>query len=301
MKQLRLTIGALIVGSACMIGDGSLAFAADSGMKPTQQDVIDGAPVAKDLPDSPTIDRIRKDGFLIFGGDSSTPLFSQLNPATGKLEGFEAGLAYMFAKYVLGTPDIKVVAVNSANREALLQNGTVEFVASGYAITEQRAKTVNFAGPYLMTGDGILVAKSNTTIHSVDDLNGKTVATNPGVGENNILAAAPKAKVIAFDTGTELIHAVIQGRVDAMVLNVPTLLSAASKYKKQVKVVGDKPFTTLAMGFGLPKSDPALKSIVNDWLATIEKSGDYAKLWQATVGDLAPVPEAPKIGSVPGS
>jgi glutamate transport system substrate-binding protein len=267
----------------------------------TQESVIASAPVAGSLPASPTIDTIRKDGNLLYGSSSDSPLFSQFDPVTGNYEGFEAGLAYMFAKYVLGKPSIHFVAVTAANREALLQNGTVEFVANGYSITPQRAKVVAFAGPYLITGDGILVAKSNTTIHTVQDLNGKTVATNPGVGENDVLAAAPKAKVITFDTGTELIQAVIQGRADAMTLNVPTLLSAEYKYKTKVKIVGTEPFTKLAFGIGLPRSDPALKTIVDDWLQKIEADGEYARLWQATIGDFAPVPAAPKIGSVPGS
>ena len=278
-----------------------LASTSAGAAKLTQQQVIHEAPVAKSLPDTPTIRQIKKDGYLIFGGSSDTPLFSQFNPVSGDYEGFEAGLAYMFAKYVLGKPTIHYVAVTAANREALLQNGTVQFVANGYSITPRRAELVDFAGPYLMTGDGILVAKSNESIRSVSDLNGKTVATNPGVGENNVLAAAPKAKVITFDTGTELIQAVIQGRADAMVLNVPTLLSAESKYKSKVKVVGDKPFTTLAFGIGLPKSDAQFKAVVNDWLKKIEDDGEYAKLWTAMIGDFAPVPNPPKIGSVPGS
>lgn len=304
----RSLIGGLlaIATMAALAGCSNAAPTAGGSASPaaaalTQDSVIAAAPVGKDLPSSPTLTAIKNAGSLKYGGNADSPLFSQLNPATGKYEGFEAGLAYMFAKYVLGKPDISFTAVDPANREALIQNGTVQFVEATYAITPQRAELVNFAGPTYNSGDGILVLSSNNTIKSVSDLNGKTVATTPGVGVNDVEKAAPQAKVTTFSTPAELVDAVLQGRVDAMTLNMPSLLAAVSQNKGKVKIVSSTPFTHLSFGIGLPKTDPTLKTVVNKWLVTIEKDGEYAKLWKATVGNLAPVPTPPAIGSAAGS
>lgn len=280
---------------------GTSSTSAPASTQLTQASVIAAAPVASSLPSSPTITAIKNQGSLKYGGNADSPLFSQLNPATGKYEGFEAGLAYMFAKYVLGKPDISFTAVDPANREALIENGTVQFVEATYAITPARAKLVNFAGPTYDSGDGILVLASNTSVKSVSDLNGKTVATTPGVGVHDIETAAPKAHVITFSTPAELVQAVLQGRATAMTLNMPSVLAAVAQNKGKVRIVSSTPFTHLAFGIGLPKSDPVLKTIVNKWLVTIEQDGEYAKLWKATVGDLAPVPTPPAIGSAAGS
>ncbi|HET7724445.1 MAG TPA: hypothetical protein VFK68_07380, partial [Propionibacteriaceae bacterium] len=62
------------------------------------------------------------------------------------------------------------------------------------------------------------------------------------------------------------------------------------------------PFTTDPYGVGVNKDDPTAKAFVNAFLQKIFDSGDWLKLWKATVGvyvDAAPTP--PKIGSVPGS
>ena len=268
----------------------------------TQQEIIERAPVADSVAeDSPTIQRIKDSGVMIWGGDSRSPLFSQLNPSTGGYEGFEAGLAYMLAKYITGEPKLENVQATSASREALLQNGTVQVVIMGYSITPERAEKVNFAGPYLRTGDGIMVRADNKDIKTVDDLNGKKVATNPGVGEKHVLDHAPNATTLPFDSGTEGIQALLQGRADAFVLNMPSLISAASQYPDKVKIVDPKPFTELNFGIGLPKEDPAFKKFVNEWLTEIEKEGLWKDLWDATAGAVQKAPEPPKIGNVPGA
>lgn len=267
----------------------------------TQDQVVAKAPVADSLPDSPTITAIREKKTLNYGGSPDRALFSQFDPATNSYQGFEAGLAYMFSRYVLGEPSISFTAATTVNREALLQNGTVQFVASGYSVTPQRAELVDFAGPYLESGTAIGLSASNKTIKSLTDLNGKTVGTLAGLTETSVLQAIPKAKVITFDSPAELVNVLLQGRVDAIGLDLPSLLGAVAKNKGKMKLYSPKPINTLYFGIGTPKSDPAFKKIVNDWLRKIEKDGSYAKLWEATVGDYAPVPTPPEIGSVPGS
>jgi len=267
----------------------------------TQQQVIDEAPVADSLPDSPTLDAIRKAGTLQFGGSQDRPLFSQFNPATNTYEGFESGLAYAFAKYVLGKPEVAFTEVTPVNREALLQNGTVQFIVGGYSVTPQRAELVAFAGPYMESGTGVGILADNKELTSVADLDGKTIATFAGLTESAVIKAVPKAHVITFATTNELVSAIKHGRADAMALDMPSLLGAIANNKGTVKALSDEPITSLYFGFGLPKTDPVYKQVVNDWLEKIEKSGLYEKLWKATVGDIAPVPTPPQIGSVPGS
>ena len=109
----------------------------------------------------------------------------------------------MLAHYITGKTDVKALTkltITSVDtRETLLQNNTVDAVFATYSITPERAQKVAFAGPYYQSGDSIMVKKDNDAIKTVDDLNGKTVAT-----ESNSTAAlavkkvAPKAKVLLF-------------------------------------------------------------------------------------------------------
>jgi glutamate transport system substrate-binding protein len=291
--------------SAC--GDGAakgLPPAPGSGVSDDYQKIIDAAPVASaaQIPAGSLMAKIKARGTLIVGGTDTAALFSLKDPISGSTRGFDAGLAAMLAKYIIGKPSVKLTQVTVNTREALLQNGTVDAVFATYTITPERAKKVAFAGPYYSSGDAILVKKGDRSISQVSDLNGKTVCTeSSSVAATDIKKAAPKAKVILFEQNTQCVQAVEDGRADAYVLDQGILLGDAYRDHK-VTVVG-QPFTSEPYGIGLPRKAPEMKTFVDDWLKLIETNGTWAKLWKATIGTAATgaVPSPPPIGSASGS
>jgi glutamate transport system substrate-binding protein len=307
-----------LVAATLAVAAMALAGCADSGSAPPpalpgQADtsgydqVIAGSPVADPASITPGswADKIKQRGKLVRGGTDSGPLFSLKDPATGKVTGFDAGLAAMLAHYITGqTGDntVDLVATTVDTRETLIQNGTVDAVFATYTITPARAQKVAFAGPYYNSGDAIMVKADDDTIKTVNDLNGKTVAT-----EANSTAAlalqkyAPQANVLLFQEDAQCVAAVQQGRAAAYVLDQSILLSDAST-NPAVKVVGE-PFTQEPYGIGLPHDDVSAKQFVNGWLEKIYADGSWAKLWQATVGTVVKgdPPATPKLGSVQGS
>ncbi|MGF1426752.1 glutamate ABC transporter substrate-binding protein [Kitasatospora sp. LaBMicrA B282] len=301
-SALALTLSLAACGSSGSLpapkGSGSTAGA------PTFQSVLDAAPVApaSAIPAGSPMAKIKDRGTLNVGGTDTSALFSLKDPVTGKLTGFDAGLAQMLAKYITGKPNENLVLVTADTRETLLQNGTVDTVFATYTITPARAQKVAFAGPYYSSGDAILVAKNNTSITTVADLAGKNVCTeSSSTAANDLKQYAPSAKVMLFQTNAECQQAVEQGRADAYVLDQALLLGDQFR-DPQVKVVG-QPFTTEPYGIGVPLNSPDVKAFVNDWLKQIESDGEWAKLWQATIGTVLPgtPPAPPVIGSAQGS
>lgn len=270
--------------------------------------IITSAPVAS----SSTVNantwakKMKSQGYLRVGGTDSGPLFSIKDVDTGELTGFDAGISQMLAHYITGKTDVKALTkltlTSVDTRETMLQNNTVDAVLATYSITPERAQKVAFAGPYYQSGDAILVKKGNDSIKGVKDLNGKNVAT-----ESNSTAAlaikkfAPKAKVTLFKDDAQCVAAVQQGRADAYVLDQAILLGDAQTNPSVELLPGD-PFTVDPYGVGLNKSTDA-KQFVDAFLKKIYASGDWAKLWKATIGTVisGDAPEPPKIGSVDGS
>jgi len=269
--------------------------------------IITSAPVAAsgDVAKNAWAKKIKSQGFLKVGGTDSGPLFSIKDINSGELTGFDAGLSQMLAHYITGKTDVKnltkLTITSVDTRETLLQNNTVDAVFATYSITPERAQKVNFAGPYYRSGDAIMVKKDNNSVKTIKDLNGLKVAT-----ESNSTAAlavkklAPKAKILLFKEDAQCVAAVQQGRADAYVLDQGILLGDAQS-NPAVKVIG-QPFTLDPYGIGLNKNNDA-KPFVNAFLQKIEASGDWAKLWKATIGTVikGSAPQPPKIGSVPGS
>ncbi len=290
--------------TACSSGSSSLpAPGGSAGSGDAYQQAIDNAPIATDIPAGSLMATIKARGQLVEGGTDTAAVFSLTDPMTGKTTGFDAGLAAMLAKYIIGKPSVKLTQVQVASREALLQNGAVDTVIATYTITPDRSKKVAFAGPYYSSGDAILVTKGDTAITKAADLDGKTVCTETAsTAAGDIKQFAPSAKLVLFDTNAECVQAVEQGRADAYVLDQALLLGDVYREPDKVKVVGE-PFTTEPYGIGLPLNHPEMKAFVNDWLTKIEADGEWAKLWQATVGQAlhGAAPTPPAIGSVPGS
>lgn len=270
--------------------------------------IITSAPVAdsSDVDANAWAKKIKAQGYLKVGGTDSGPLFSIKDLDSGELTGFDAGLSQMLAHYITGKTDVKALTkltITSVDtRETLLQNNTVDTVFATYSITPERAQKVAFAGPYYQSGDSIMVKKDNDAIKTVDDLNGKTVAT-----ESNSTAAlavkkvAPKAKVLLFKEDAQCVAAVQQGRADAYVLDQGILLGDAQS-NPNVKVLGGDPFTVDPYGVGLNKKTDG-KAFVNAFLQKIYASGDWAKLWKATIGTVVAgdAPKPPTLGSADGS
>jgi glutamate transport system substrate-binding protein len=241
--------------------------------------------------------KIKASGTLVVGGVQTAPLFSLLDPSTGKVSGFDAGIGQLLAKYITGKDSTKLVNVTADTREALLENHSVDVVVATYTITPAREKLVRFAGPYFEDGLGIAVRKGATDITSPADLAGKTVVTESGSTiPAAVKAVAPTAKIQLFDTDDECVEALEQGRADAYVLDQGVLAGDALT-NPGIKVLSAA-FDTQPLGIGVPLDEPQLQTFVNSWLQQIEADGTWSKLWKATIGTAipGPTPVPPKVG-----
>lgn len=245
--------------------------------------------------------RIKDAGSFRLGGVQTSTLFAQLDETDGKLRGFDAGLAQLLVRYILGDESkYDFTQVTSSTRESVLQNDQVDAVFATYSITDDRKKAISFAGPYYTSQQGILVAASNSDINSVDDLADKNVAVQSGsTGPQIVAELAPKAVTQEFTTDEEARTALEQGRVDAYVIDVTMQLSSIAKNPGKYRLAGEAFGPTDAYGIGLPLDSDGV-AFVNAWLKAIEDDGTWGKLWKVCIGDrtaVASVPKPPAIGA----
>lgn len=244
--------------------------------------------------------KVKSTGKLKVGGTKTSYLFSQLDEADGSIRGFDAGLSEMLARYITGDEaNYEVTQVDSSTRESVLQSGQVDAVFATYSITDDRKKVISFAGPYYTSQQGILVSARNSDIKGVDDLAGKTVATQSGSTGPQILEEfAPEAEVQEFDNDTEARTALEQGRVDAYVTDYTLLLNALAKNVDTYAIAGEPFGPKDNYGIGLPLDSDGVE-FVNDFLRKVIDDGKWNTLWKLTLGDrtgVSEVPASPTIG-----
>jgi len=287
MRKSRILTGvgiaavALIALTGCNSGSPTSPGSTGEGVSPTSDKPL--FEVAKDvkLDGSPTFDRITKNGKITIGVKEDQPGLGYKDATTGKRTGFDIDIArWVAASLGYGEDKIEFKAIPSANREQAIVNGDVDYYVGTYSITDKRKAVIDFAGPYFVTGQGLLVRKSDDTIKSEKDLAGKTVCSATGSTPlQNIQANFPDTKTVGLDVYSACVEQLINKQVDAVTTDQAILIGYAAQDPDELKVVGE-PFTTEKYGVGLAKGDTAFQTFVNTmftdggdtWKAIFEKN-----------------------------
>ncbi|MCZ7420257.1 MULTISPECIES: glutamate ABC transporter substrate-binding protein [unclassified Micromonospora] len=209
-------------------------------------------------------------------------------------EGFDIEIAKIIAKG-LGVEEsgIEWKTTVSANREPFIEQGTVDLVVATYTINDERKQKVNFAGPYYIAGQDLLV-KSDSTLTGPDQLAGKTVCSVTGsTPAKRITENYPDAKLQQFDAYSKCLPLLENGQVDAVTTDDIILAgyAAQDQYAGKFKVVGQT-FSDEPYGIGLKKDDTDGCEKVNEILKAAAEDGSYKAAWDATLGKSGtPAPE----------
>lgn len=225
-----------------------------------------------------------------------------LKEPDGTFSGFDVDVATYVAKELGYNADqIEFVETKSADRENALKRGDVKFIAATYSINDERKKSVDFAGPYLLAHQDLLV-KSDSDISEATDLNGKNLCSVTGStsAENVKNDFAPKANLKENSGYSECISSLQSGAVDALTTDDSILAGFASQeqYKGQFKLAGLK-LSNENYGIGVQKGDTETLNKIN---AALEKMVS-SKAWDKAVKDnFGPAnyknEPAPKIGVI---
>ncbi|MEU9269462.1 glutamate ABC transporter substrate-binding protein [Streptomyces sp. NPDC048251] len=225
-----------------------------------------------------------------------------LKKPDGSFAGFDVDVATYVAKQLGYEPDqIEFVETKSADRENALARGDVKFIAATYSINDERKQKVDFAGPYLLAHQDLLV-KSDSKIAKGDDLNGKNLCSVTGStsAQNVQKSIAPKANLKEVSSYSECIAGLQNGSVDAVTTDDSILAGFASQeqYKGKFKLAGLK-LSNENYGVGVKKGDSATVDKINKALEQMVSDGAWQKAVDANFGPAGYKNEpAPKIGVI---
>ena len=238
------------------------------------------------------VDKAKNDKKLTIGIKTDQPGLG-LQGANG-YSGFDVDVANYIAKK-LGADKVEFKKTTSDVREQYIQQGDVDLVIATYSINDERKKKVSFAGPYLITGQDILVRANDTSINSVDDLKEKKVCG--ASGSNSPARLAEKfggSSDVANDWGKKHLNLLNgygaclplleNGTVDAVSTDATILAGFAKDSPGKFKLV-NKPFSTEKYGIGLKLDDKTSRDAINDALEEMFKDGSWAKAINANFGE----------------
>ena len=286
---MRLTKG-LMISAIALASALTLSGCTDSAETP------EAAPVEEtvEFEAGTTMAKLNEAGEITIGTKFDQPLFGLKGP-DGQPVGFDVEMGKLIAaKLGIAADKITWTETVSANREPFLQNGQVDLVVATYTINDTRKEVVDFAGPYYLAGQDLLVLAGNPDkIAGPEDLAGKPVCTVSGsTSEKNI--AAYTDNVIATDTYSNCLGPLRSGEVVAVTTDNVILAGLADQNAGEFEVV-DAPFTEEPYGIGLKKDDTEFRTFVNDVLEEAFEDGTWAKAWESTAGTVLETPEPPAV------
>jgi glutamate transport system substrate-binding protein len=280
MRSVRL-------GSLALAAALSMSLAACGG--DDEPDVA--APVeedaAEEFPEGSVMAELANAGEVTVGTKFDQPLFG-LKGLSGEPEGFDIEVAKIIAaKLGIQPEDVNFVETVSANREPFLEQEKVDYVVATYTINEERDKVVDFAGPYFLAGQDILVKKGNPLgIEGPEDLAGKKVCSVSGsTPASKIAEDYPEAELVLFDAYTKCRDALQNDQVDAVTTDNVILSGYVEAAPDEFELVGE-PFTDEPYGIGVPEGQEEFCEFINETLQEAAESGALQDAFGATAGEV---------------
>lgn len=221
------------------------------------------------------------------------PYFEDDDPTNGK--GFESAVAYAIADelgFAKEEVQWKVVPFNSSYAPGPKK---FDFDVNQISITPARQKRVDFSRPYFKAPQAVVAKASSKAAGatSLADLQGAKVGVQIGTTSLDAVTASikPSSQPQVFDTSNDVVTAIKQDKVDAVVVDLPTAFYLTGAELENAKIVGQ---------FASPGGDPwgallakdsELTPCVDAAIERLEASGELAKLNERWLGGQAGAPE----------
>jgi polar amino acid transport system substrate-binding protein len=158
---------------------------------------------------------------------------------------------------------------------AAVQSGKADIAMAGITVTEERQMTVNFTDPYTTATQMIIVAE-DSDITSPDDLTGRTIGVQLGTTGDIYADDIEDATVERYNKGFEAVQALMQGKIDAVIIDGEPAKVFVSQ-NEGIKLV-DEAFTEEEYAIAIAKDNDELLEKVNTALNELKEDGEFQKV-----------------------
>ena len=203
------------------------------------------------------------------GTEGAYPPYNFIND-NGEVDGFERKLGDELCKRA----GLDCVWVTNEWDSIIpnLVSGNYDTIIAGMSITDERDEVIDFTQDYIPPSASVYVAMSGASV----DMNGGVIAAQTGTIQAGHIAASG-ATLVEFATPDETIAAVRNGEVDAVLADGDFLKPIVAESNGELAMIGSVGLGG-GIGMGIRESDSALKSKMNDAIASMKADGSLNKL-----------------------
>jgi polar amino acid transport system substrate-binding protein len=236
----------------------------------------------------------KEEGVLTVATDSPAfpPYFVDDDPTNG--EGFESAVAYAIADELgFEESDVEWV-VEPFNSSYAPGPKDFDFDVNQISITPKRAEQVDFSSPYYEAEQAVVALKDSEVADatSLADLTDAAFGVQIGTTSLDAVNASiqPSQEPEVFDTSNDVVTALKQGQVDAIVVDVPTAYFLTATQVPEAAIVGQFPAPGGDQWGALLEKDSPLTACVSQAIDSLDASGELAEIEQQWMSEVTNAP-----------
>ncbi|WP_298752716.1 glutamate ABC transporter substrate-binding protein [uncultured Serinicoccus sp.] len=179
----------------------------------------------------------------------------------------------------------------SAQREDLLESDQVDMIFATYSITDERKERVQFAGPYFVAGQDLLVP-TDSDIEGPDSMGDAILCSVTGSTSAARVNEEYGVALQEYGSYSECMEAMASGQIGALTTDDTILagFAAQDEYAGQFRVVGNT-FSEENYGVGLPQDSDRCEEI-NEILNGLWEDGTMDQIIEDNLGAADYTPNA---------
>ena len=234
------------------------------------------------------------DGQLTVATDKPAfpPYFVDNDPTNGK--GFESAVAYAIADQLGFAPDQVEWTVVPFNASFAPGPKDFDFDVNQISITPQRAEQVDFSSPYYTADQAVVALQGSDAAQatSLADLADANIGVQIGTTSLEAVEASiqPSEEPQVFDTSNDVVSALKQDQVEAIVVDVPTAFFLTAVQVPQGTIVGQFSAPGGDEWGALLEKDSPLTACVSQAIDNLSDSGELQRIEDRWMSEVAGAP-----------
>ena len=239
--------------------------------------------------------KLVNDGQLTVATDRPAypPYFEDDDPANGR--GFESAVAYAIARRLGFAQDEVKWVIEPFNSSYAPGPKRFDFDVNQISITPQRERAVDFSSPYYTAPQAVVALKDADAARATGLADLKEAQLGVQIGTTSLDAVtasiAPSKQPKVFNDSNDVVRALKQGQVDAVVVDLPTAFFLTAAQVEEAKIVGQFEAPGGDSWGALLQRGSELTACVSRAVDELRGDGTLKRLEQRWMGAAAGAPE----------
>jgi polar amino acid transport system substrate-binding protein len=188
----------------------------------------------------------------------------------------------------MGVP-LKIELLDFFELFPALESGRLDMILSGMTMTPKRNTKMAFVGPYFITGKSLLTKADHIVkcqeLCDIDSPQTSLTFLKGSTSQSFAEKMIPKARMIPARDYDEAVRLVLEDKADALIADLLTCLLALARHPNRGLLTSLKTFTFEPLGIALPGTDPLLINWTENFLKTLQGTGELKKLSESWINN----------------